>query len=151
MIGCTAFGRGQAFVNLGAAQADVVGAVQRQRLGRGAIAARATDFLIIGLDAFGQIGMGDPADVRFVDTHPERDGRNHNQPVLGGKAFFNAASVGGLHPAMIETSSMAVVDQCLGQGFRLGAGAAVNDARLAASCACEIKDLTAGPVLGLEG
>ncbi len=82
MIGHAPFRRGQAFVDLGAAQADVVGPKQRQRLGGRAIAARAADFLIIGLDRLGQVGMGDPADIGLVDPHAEGDRRHDDQTVL---------------------------------------------------------------------
>jgi hypothetical protein len=79
VIGRLAFRRGGAFVDLAAAQADVVGTVKRERIGRGAVAARAADLLIVALDRLRQVGMGDPADVGLVDAHPEGDG-GHDDP-----------------------------------------------------------------------
>ena len=47
MVGMAAFGRGQPFVDLLAAVADIVRAKQRERFGGGTVAARTTDFLIV--------------------------------------------------------------------------------------------------------
>ena len=63
VVGMAAVGGGGAFVDLLAAVADVVGAKQGQGFGGGTITARAADFLIVGFNRFGQVGMGDPADV----------------------------------------------------------------------------------------
>ena len=71
-----------ALLDLQAAQAHVVEAVERQRIGGRAVAAGAADLLVIGLDGFRQRRMGDEAHVGLVDAHAEGDGRHHHHAVL---------------------------------------------------------------------
>ncbi len=150
MIGRAPFGRGQSFVDLGPAQADILGAVQRQRLGRGAVAPGAADLLVIGLDRFRQVGVGDPADVGLVHAHPEGDRGADDQPVLGGEAFLDRAAIVGFHPAVVMRDRMPILAQRPRKALGLGAGAAIDDARLAAARLGEGHDLLARAVLGLE-
>jgi len=89
------------FVDLLAAKADVVGAVKRQRVGRRAIAARAADFLVIAFDGFGQVGMGDPAHVGFVDAHAEGDCGHDNQAVFARETRLYLAAQIGVHAAVV--------------------------------------------------
>ena len=151
MVGHAAFGRGQAFVDLRPAQADVIRAEQGQRLGRGPVAAGAADFLVIGLDRLGQIGVGDPTDVRLVDTHAKGHGGHDDQPVLLLEALFGQAAVIGLHAAVIVDRGMPGLAQGLRQGLGLGAGAAIDDARLAFAGGGKVQDLAARTVLGGKG
>jgi hypothetical protein len=106
-------GRGEALVDLRAAKADVVGAVERQRIGGRTIPARAADLLVIGLDRFWQVGLRDPADVGLVHAHAEGDRGHDDQPVLGGEAVLDLAAVVGLHPAVIGAGGMPVIGQRL--------------------------------------
>ena len=151
VVGLFPVGGGQPLVDLAAAQADVLGAVERQRLGRGAVAAGAADLLIIGLDRLGQVGVRDPADVGFVDPHAKGDrGRDH-QPVLALEPRLGGAAGLGLHPAVIGERGDAGGVQRRLERLGLGAGGAVDDARLPAAGGGEVHDLPARPVLGLEG
>ena len=61
-----------------AGQREILGAPEQPGLGRLAVAAGAAGLLIIGLDRFGQAGMGDEAHVGLVDAHAEGDGRDHH-------------------------------------------------------------------------
>ena len=151
VIGLLAVQRRRAFINLRAAQADVIGAIECERFRRGAITARAADFLIIGFDGFREIGMGDPADIRLVDAHSEGDGRADDQPVFLLKPHLDAAAILGFHPAVIMAGRMARLAQRLGQHLGLGAGAAIDNARLPLSRARKIKDLAARIVLYGKG
>ena len=70
---------------------EILGAPEQPGLGRIAVAAGAAGLLVKGLDRLGQAGMGDEADVRLVDAHPEGDGRDHHhilaadeRPLVGG-------------------------------------------------------------------
>jgi hypothetical protein len=91
VIGLLALGRRQPLVDLRAAQADVVGAIERQRVGRRAVAPGAADLLVIALDRLRQVGMGDPADVGLVDAHAEGDGGDDDQPVLAAGTALDLA------------------------------------------------------------
>ena len=130
MISGAPFGRGEPFVDLAAAQTDIIGAEQRQRLGRRTIATRPPDFLVVGFDGFGQIGVGHPADIRLVDAHAKGHCRHHNQPVFLLETAFGGAAVVRLHPTMIMQCQVSVVAQRFGQPFGLGPRSAINDARL---------------------
>ena len=151
MVRLAAVGGGGAFVDLAAAQADVIGAVEGQRIGGGTIAPGTADFLIIAFDGFRQVGMGDPADVRLVDAHPEGNRRHHDQPVFLLKAHFHAPPVFGLHPAVIEAGRMARLVQRLRQGFGLGPRGRIDDARLPFAGSGKGQDLLARGVLDLKG
>ena len=73
---------GVALLDLQAAQAHVVEAVEGERVGGRAVAAGAADLLVIGLDGFRQRRMGDEAHVGLVDAHAEGDRRHHHDAVL---------------------------------------------------------------------
>ena len=132
MIGGLAVRRGHAFINLAAAQADVFGAIQRQGFSGGTIAARPADFLIIAFDRFRQIGMGDPADVGFVDPHAKSHGGHHDQPVFALKPCFGNPPFLRLHPGVIGAGLMPLTPQRMRQRLGLGAGAAIDNPRLPA-------------------
>ena len=151
VVGGAAFGRGQPLVNLRTAQFDVIGSEQGQGFGRGTVTARAADFLIIGLDAFGQVGVGDPADVGLVDAHAKGDSGDNDQPVLLLEPAFGDAAVFGVHTAVIMDRAMACVAQRLRQRFGLGPRAAIDDARLSLARGGKVQDLRARPVLGGKG
>ena len=151
MIRLAAVGGGRAFIDLAAPQADVIGAVQGQRIGGRAIAPGAADFLIIAFDGFGQVGMGDPADVRLVDAHSKGNRCHHDQAVFLLKAHFHPPAVLSLHPAVIETGRMTRLAQRLGQGFGLGAGGRIDDARLPFAGSGKGQDLLAGRLFDLKG
>ena len=151
VIGSTAFRRRQPFVNLVSAQPDVIGSEQRHRFRRSAIAPGAADFLVVGFDRLGQIGMRNPADVGFIHPHAKGDGRDNDQPVFACEPAFDNSAVFAIHAAVIMAGIVAVVAKCAGQRFGLGAGAAIYDTRLPAPHAGKPKNLLAGVVLGGKG
>ncbi len=151
VIGGAHLGRGGALVDLAAAEADVVGPEQRQRIGGGAVATRAADLLIIALNRFRQVGMGDPADVGLVDAHPEGDRGDDDQAILALEPRFDDAAILGLHPGMVVAGRMPVLGERTGQRLGLGAGAAIDDPGLAPAGGGEGQDLAPGRVFRLEG
>src|SRR5690606_33930413 len=70
---------------------DVLQAVGHERLGRLAVAAGAARLLVVALEALGQVEVRDEPHVRLVDTHPERDGRDHHDAVLAQEALLPLA------------------------------------------------------------
>src|SRR5690554_6234034 len=146
-----ALGRSGTLVDLGAAHADVVGTIQRERIGRLAITARAADLLIIAFDGFGQIRMGDPANVGLVHTHAEGDGRGNDESVLALEAFLGAAAGIGLHPAVIMGRAVPRLAECCGKGLGPGAGGTIDDARLPAPAIGKTQYLLARAILHREG
>ena len=89
--------------------------------------------------------MGDPADVRLVDAHPESHGRHDDQPVLALEACFDKAAVFGLHAPMVEAGRMIRLVQGTGDPLGLGTGSAVDDTRLAPPSGGKGQDLSARP------
>ncbi len=150
MIGRAPFWRSQPFVNLGAPQADIFWAEQGQRFRRCAVSARAANFLIVTLNRFGQVGVRDPADIRFVDPHAKGNRRDHNQPVFLLKATFGNAAILGVHPAVIVARKMPRLAQCACQPFGFGTGATIYDTRLPLTGGCKVKNLAPWIVLGLK-
>jgi hypothetical protein len=118
---------------------------------RVSVSAGAADLLVVGLDRLGQVGVGHPADIGLVDAHAEGDGRHDDQSVFGGEAVLDPAAVFRVHAAVVAERGVPVLAERLGQRLGLCAGAAVDDARLAATGGGEGEDLAAGAVLGLEG
>ncbi len=150
VIGQPALRRRKPLVDLHPAEADVVGTVKRQRFRRGAVAARAADLLIVGLDRLRQVGVRHPADIRFVDPHPEGDRRHHDQPVLDLKAPLDLTPALRLHPAVIGDGFQPRFAQRPGQRFRLGPRAAIDDPRAAPAGGSKVQDLLAGFQFGGE-
>ncbi len=74
-------------------QHDVAQAVAEPGFGGFAVAAGTAGFLVIPFHGFGQVGVGDEADVGFVDAHAEGDGGAHDDAILAQEA----ALVGGAH------------------------------------------------------
>jgi hypothetical protein len=107
--------------------------------------------MVIGFDRFRQRRVGDEADVRLVDAHPERDGGGHHDAILLEEGVLVAASDGGVEPRMIGER----LDAPLGQRsrHRLGvlAGRAVDDAALTLVPLDEREHLAPGIVLGPHG
>ena len=61
-----------------------------------AIATGASAFLIISLDALGQIEVNDKAHIRLIDAHAESNGGHHNNAVILQKTVLMAgAHLGG--------------------------------------------------------
>ena len=151
VVGLLALDRRRTFVDLGAAQPDVVGAVERQGVGGRAVAARPADLLVVALDRLRQVGVGDVADVGLVDAHAEGDGRADDEPVLPLEAGLAAAALVGVEPGVVGERRVAGLPQREAERLGLGAGGAVDDPGLAAAGADVAEDLPARVVLGLEG
>ncbi len=124
-------GRGLGALDPLAELADLAEAVERVGGGGQAVAPGAADLLIVALDVLRQVHVEDEPHVRLVDAHAERDGGDHDHPVLAQKdvlvvvafAAFEARVVGDrLHPARGEEGGGLV---------HLAAGLAVDDAALA--------------------
>ena len=114
-----------------AAHPDVLEAVEHVRLGRGAVAARAADLLIIGLHAAGQIGVEDVAHVRLVDPHAESDGGDDHHARLGHESVLVRLPRLLLHARVVGERAHPVPRQHGGGLLGLAARQAVDDAALA--------------------
>jgi hypothetical protein len=151
VVGLLALLGSGALVDLGAAQADVVGTVEGERVRRRPVAAGAADLLVVALDRFRQVGVDDVADVGLVDAHAEGDGRGDHEPVLDLEAALRGAAGIRIQAGMVGQGGVAGLGQGGGDGLGLGAGGAVDDAREATAAADEVEELGAGLVLRAEG
>ena len=87
--------------NLSPPKLDVARAVERERVGREAVASGAADLLIIGFDRRGHVGVKDEADVRLVDPHAKGDGRADDAIVLALKGVLIAGANVLIEPGVI--------------------------------------------------
>ena len=87
-----------------APQADVLGAVEEHDLGGLAVAARAPDLLVVGVERLGDLGVEDPAHVGLVDAHPERGGGHDDVELAVHEALLHVVALGGLMPAWYEAA-----------------------------------------------
>ncbi len=84
-------------------------------VGRQAVAPGAAGLLVVGLDALGQVQVGDEAHVRLVDAHAEGDGGDDDDAVLAQEALLvaraglgrQAGVVGQRGPALVAAASAA--------------------------------------------
>jgi hypothetical protein len=68
--------------------ADISGA-EIEGAARGiAVAAGAARFLIVAFEAFGQVVMSHPANVRLVDAHSESNGRDDHLRIVANERFL---------------------------------------------------------------
>ena len=81
---------------------DVPIGIEQQALRPHAVPPGAPDFLVIALDALGQIIVKHETDVRFVDPHPERDGRHNDPDLIPGKLFLVPGPLGFGQARMIR-------------------------------------------------
>ena len=151
MISGAAFGWGDTFVNLGATKPNIFGAKQCQCFGGRTITPSTANFLIVGLDRFGQIGVGNPSNIRLIDPHTKGHRRHNDQPVLLLKATFPNAAIFGVHATMIMQRQMPRIAQGTGDPFGLGTRAAIYNPRLPFARTGKVEDLTARAVFGGKG
>ncbi len=97
------------------AQLDDVLETVGQPRGRGQpVPPGAPGFLVVPLDGFGQVEMGDEAYVRFVDAHAEGDGRDHDDAVLPQEAGLVLGSGARVEPGVVRQRRDAVRHQEFG-------------------------------------
>ena len=112
------------------------------RLGRIPVAARASDLLVIRLDAARKIGMEDVAHVRLVDPHAEGDGGDDHHARLGHECVLVCLPLLLLHARVVGEGPDPVRRQHGGGLLGLAARQAVDDAALALVPGDEVPELT---------
>src|ERR1700740_3293217 len=74
---------------------------QENALGSLSVAARTSDFLVVGLDRARQMIVNDKSNVVFVDTHPESVGCYDGLPLSAHEAFLCTGAFAFIHPGVI--------------------------------------------------
>ena len=80
---------------------DVLQAIGHPGVGRLSVAAGASRFLIVGLDRFRQVEVGDEAYVRLVDAHAEGDGRHDDDAVVAQEFRLRSGADRRIEPGVI--------------------------------------------------
>ncbi len=140
-----------ALLDLAAAQSDVAGAVEGERIGGQSVAAGAADLLVIALDVVRHVGVADEAHVGLVDPHAERDRRHHDDAVLLQECILVARAVSALHAGVIGQCLDAFIAQEFRKLLRQPARGAINDAAVVAVAREELQDLPAAIAAGAHG
>ena len=115
--------------------------------GRQAIPAGPAGFLVVGLQAFGQVDVGDEAHIGFVDAHAKGDRGHHDHAAIAPKTVEGVAALLGAEAGVIGHRIEASGAQVGGKAIHPAAGAGIDDAGLAAPIRQKGQQLAAGLVL----
>ncbi|CRP95037.1 hypothetical protein PAERUG_E5_London_17_VIM_2_12_12_01577 [Pseudomonas aeruginosa] len=129
-------------------QQDVLQTVGHPGVGRQAIAAGAAGFLVIGLEALGQVEVGDETHVGLVDAHAEGNGRHHDQAFLVEEALLVVGTQFVGQSGVIRQRGEALVAEEFRDLLDLLPRQAVDDAGIAAPLGEEAEQLLARLLLG---
>ena len=132
-------------------QRDVLHAVGHPGFGRFAVAPGAAGFLVVGLDALGQVEVGDETDIGLVDAHAEGDGGAHDQAFLAQEAALVGGAFGSGQAGVVGQGGIALGRQPFGGFLDLLARQAIDDAGLALAAGQEAEQLLPGVVLFDDG
>ena len=105
--------------------------VGHPRIRRQSVAPRAACLLVIALDAFRQVEVGDEPHVGLVDPHAEGDGRHHDDGLLALEACLVLGARGSRHASMVGQRGKALRREPGGGLVDLAPRQAVHDAGLA--------------------
>ena len=109
---------------------NVLLAVEGDASSFASVAAGTSGFLIVALDAFGDVVVDDKAHVGFVDAHAESDGGHDDIHLLGEEFVLVFGSHFAVQSRVVGQGFDAVDDQQLGQVFHFLACQTIDDAAL---------------------
>ena len=112
-----------------------------------AIAAAPARFLVIGLQALGQIHVGHKAHIRLVDAHAKGDRGHHDHAAVTAEALQHGRAPLGIEAGVIGQGVKAGGGQLLGQAVDPLARAGVDDAGFALAGRQERLQLGPRPLL----
>ena len=118
-----------AFVHEAAEGYDVLEVIEQHRFGREAVAARAPDFLVKVLDAFGQVVVNHVADIALVDSHAECDGRAHDIDAVVDKVLLHGVAFVGAHSCVVRLGRNSSIHKLFRDLFGVLSRKAVDDSR----------------------
>ena len=101
-------------------------------IGRQAVTSGAARLLVIGLQAFRKIEMGDEAHVGLVDSHAESDGRHDDKTLFLDEALLMSAADPLVQPGVIGKGLDALCPQPRRGVVHFLAAHAIDDAAFAA-------------------
>ena len=102
----------------------------KHALARQPVAPRPPGFLIVALDALGQIVMHHQPHIRLVDPHPESDGRRHDRRPVADEPILHPPPLRRLQPRMVRLRPQPPLRQRLRHLLRRLARAAIDDRRI---------------------
>ena len=107
--------------------ADIPVAEKEKTMGRQTVPPGAPDFLVVVVDASGQVIMDDKTDVGLVDSHAEGDCRHDDLDVIPDKEFLILRSLPIREARMVGSDGITLPVQDCMEVIRLLAGKTVND------------------------
>ena len=99
---------------------------------RQAVASGPAGLLVVGLQALGQVHVGDETHIRLVDAHPEGDRGHHHHGGVVAEALLGGVTHAALQSGVVGHRVVAGPLQLLRQPVHSAAGARVDDASLTA-------------------
>lgn len=124
---------------------DVAVGIEQQGVGREAVAAGASDFLIESLHVFGRVVMDDESDVGFVDAHAEGDGGADDLGAVVDEVLLNSCAFIGGHAGVVGVCHDVPFAEFVGNSFGRLAGKAVYNSAFTLSFfykVCDFVQLT---------
>ena len=101
----------------------------RMQLRRLAVAAGAAGFLVVAFERLRQVVVHDPAHVRLVDAHAERDGRDDHLRIVANERFLVVAPRVRFEARVVGQGANAIALQPSGELVDTLARQAIDDAR----------------------
>ena len=126
----------------------VAGVEKKEAIRRQPVAASPSGLLVVALDVFRQVVVDNPAHVRFVDPHPERNRRADDPDLVPQKKLLVFRTLSGREPRMVGARGEPPLAQACGQPVRSGPGRAIDDPAIHRTPADKLGELPHSLVLG---
>ena len=100
------------------------------------VTARTPSLLVVALYALRQVEMGNETHIRLIDVHTQRDGCDHDHPLLSEEPTLVARTNPGIEPGVIRKCGNTVLDEKLS---RLSTDARDRQKTMPASPGCSVR------------
>ena len=107
---------------------DIAARIEEEALRGEPVATCAAGLLVVPLDVFREVGVHNEANIRFVDSHTERDGRADDSGFVAQKRILVAGAFSGVKSGVVRTRRVASVAKSCCHRFRTLARLAIDDA-----------------------
>jgi len=113
-----------------------------------AVPAGPSRFLVVAFQILGQIAVKDITDIRFIDTHPESDGGDHDVHLIPVECVLVDRPGFIIQAGMVRERPDVLCREHLRGFFNIFAGGPVDDARFTGTGPDKFQDLGGGFLLG---
>ena len=105
----------------------IAAAMHHPGQGRQTIPAGAAGFLVVGLQAFGQVHVGHKAHIRLIDAHAKSDRGNHHHAAIAAEALQSGAAHRPIQSGVIRNGVISRRLQVAAEAIHPVAGAGVHN------------------------